>query len=83
MSQKQQAERRLEVECLPLPQLHKKIDLLRKRWWQLWRAEVDMRDFDRTKQGINLAVRAVDEARENLFDAVREFFYEEMGGGQS
>lgn len=71
-----------QAELLTSPKLPGKIDLLRKRWWELFRAERELRDFDPTKQGIILAVRAVDAAQAAVLDAVREFFCEEMGGGQ-
>lgn len=71
-----------QAELLTSPKLPGKIDLLRKRWWELFQAERELRDFDQTKTGIHLAVRAIDDARNAVLDAVREFFCEEMGGGR-
>lgn len=71
-----------QEDLLISPKLPEKIDLLRKRWRELGRAEVELRDFNRTKTGIHLTIRAVDDARNAVLDAVREFFCEEMGGGR-
>jgi hypothetical protein len=72
-----------DAKFLGDPKLPEKINLLRKRWWELYQAERELRDFDRTKTGIHLTIRAVDHARAAVMDAVREFFYEEMGGGRA
>lgn len=74
--------RKRHADLLISPKLPGKIDLLRKCWWELLRAEVELRDFDRTKTGIHLTIRAVDDARAAVLDAVREFFCEEVGGGK-
>lgn len=71
-----------QEDLLTSPKLPGKIDLLRKRWWELFQVERELRDFDRSKTGIHLTIRAVGDARNAVLDAVREFFCEEMGGGK-
>lgn len=71
------------ANILKSPDLFMKISLLRKRWLELYRAGIDLRECQDDLVNRRLASDAEWRAKEAVIDAVREFFYEEMGGGKA